>query len=115
MRERIQPFVQPLCFFGHEVAAVTRMLHDGPSWINGVPIKTAFGFVLPVDVVVALSSTVSALTIIRTDFQSPHTRPNQTQKIRSAGVSFNRLGADRRKTASCCRKARFSRAVCIPG
>jgi len=31
------------------------MLHDGPSWINGVPIKTAFGFVLPVDVVVALT------------------------------------------------------------
>src|SRR6266849_9959295 len=54
------------------------------------------------------ATTVSALTIIRADFQSPHTRRNQTQKIRSAGVSFNRLGAERRKTASCCRKARFS-------
>ena len=32
----------------------------------------------------------------------------QTQKIRSAGVSLRRFGADRRKTASCCRKARFS-------
>jgi hypothetical protein len=35
-------------------------------------------------------------------------RSNQTRKIRSAGVSFSRLGAERRKTASCCRKARFS-------
>ncbi len=34
--------------------------------------------------------------------------PNQTQKIRSAGVSLSRLGADLRKTPSCCRKARFS-------
>src|SRR5215467_12969720 len=50
----------------------------------------------------------SALTIVRADFQSLHTRRNQTQKIRSAGVSFNRFGAERRKTASCCRKARFS-------
>jgi len=54
------------------------------------------------------ATTVSALTIIRADFQSLHTRGNQTQKIRSAGVSFNRFGADRPKTASCCRKARFS-------
>src|SRR5262249_54180784 len=53
------------------------------------------------------ATTVSALTIIRADFQSLHTRRNQTQKIRSAGVSFNRFGAER-KTASCCRKARFS-------
>src|SRR3954468_6227802 len=53
--------------------------------------------------------TVSALTIIRADFQSPHTRRSQTQKIRSARVSFSRLGAERRKTVSCCRKARFSR------
>jgi hypothetical protein len=48
---------------------------------------------------VASSATLS-VTIIRTDFQSPHTRRNQTQKIRSAGVSFNRLGAERRKTVS---------------
>src|SRR5215467_3035948 len=54
------------------------------------------------------ATTVSALTIISEDFQSLHTRRNQTQKIRSAGVSFRRFGADRRKTASCCRKARFS-------
>src|SRR5215470_6315765 len=54
------------------------------------------------------ATTVSALTIIRADFHSPHRRSNQTQKIRSAGVSFNRFGAERRKTASCCRKARFS-------
>src|SRR5215813_4125140 len=54
------------------------------------------------------ATTVSALDIIREDFQSLHTRRNQTQKIRSAGVSVRRFGADRRKTASCCRKARFS-------
>jgi hypothetical protein len=53
-------------------------------------------------------TTVSALTIIRTDFQSLHTRRNQTQKIRSAGISLRRFGADRRKTVSCCRNARFS-------
>ena len=50
----------------------------------------------------------SPTPIISTDFQSPHTRRSQTQNIRSAGVSFSRLGADRCKTASCCRKARFS-------
>src|SRR6201987_36719 len=49
------------------------------------------------------ATTVSALTIIRADFQSLHTRRNQTQKNRSAGGSFNRFGVDRRKTASCCR------------
>src|SRR5215472_10586176 len=54
------------------------------------------------------ATTVSALTIIRADFHSPRRRSNQTQKIQSAGVSFNRFGAERRKTASCCRKARFS-------
>jgi hypothetical protein len=48
------------------------------------------------------------LTIIRTDFQSTHSLRSQTQKIRSAAVSLSRLGADLRKTASCCRKARFS-------
>src|SRR4051812_35771538 len=53
--------------------------------------------------------TVLALTIIRTDFQSPHTRRSHTQKIRSARVSLSRLGAERRKTVSCCRKARFSK------
>jgi hypothetical protein len=36
-------------------------------------------------------------------------RRSHTQKIRSARVSFSRLGAARRKTVSCCRKARFSR------
>ena len=41
-------------------------------------------------------------------FQPPHTRRSQTQKIRSAAVTLSRLGADLRKTASCCRKARFS-------
>ena len=35
-------------------------------------------------------------------------RRRQTQKILSAGVSYNCLGADRRKTTSWCRKARFS-------
>src|ERR1700730_2709408 len=54
------------------------------------------------------ATTVSALTIIRTDFQSPQSFRTQTQKIRSAGVSLSRLGADLRKTESCCRKARFS-------
>src|SRR3954452_22711317 len=53
--------------------------------------------------------TVSAFTIIRADFQSPHTHRSHTQKIRSTRVSFSRLGAERRKTVSCCRKARFSR------
>jgi hypothetical protein len=51
--------------------------------------------------------TVAGLTISRTDFQSPHRRRSQTQKIRSAGVSFRRLGDERRSTLSCCRKARF--------
>jgi hypothetical protein len=54
------------------------------------------------------ATTVSALTMIRADFQSAHTRRRQTQKIRSADVSFSRCGAERRSTASCCRKARFS-------
>jgi len=58
------------------------------------------------------ATTVSALTIIRADFQSAHTRCNQTQKIRSVGVNFNRLGADRRNTVSCCRRARFSSRSC---
>jgi hypothetical protein len=40
------------------------------------------------------ATTVSALTIISTDFQSPYTRRSRTQNIRSAGVSFSRLGAD---------------------
>jgi hypothetical protein len=52
--------------------------------------------------------TVSAFTIIRADFQSRHTRGSQTEKIRSAAVSFSRLGTERRKTVSCCRRARFS-------
>jgi hypothetical protein len=52
--------------------------------------------------------TVSAFTIIRAVFQSLHRRRSQTQKIRSAGVSFSRLGAERRRTISYCRKARFS-------
>src|SRR4051812_19626591 len=54
------------------------------------------------------ATTVSALTMIKADFQSVHTHRSQTQKIRSADVSFRRLGADRCKTPSCCRKARFS-------
>jgi hypothetical protein len=37
-----------------------------------------------------------------------HTRRSQTQKIRSAGVSGRRFGAERRRTASGCRQARFS-------
>jgi hypothetical protein len=32
-----------------------------------------------------------------------------TRKARSAGVSRNRFGADRRRAPSCCRSARFSR------
>jgi len=38
------------------------------------------------------------LTTISRHFQTPQTRRNQIQKIRSAGVSFNRLGAEHRKT-----------------
>src|SRR5215813_2978415 len=38
------------------------------------------------------ATTVSALTIIREDFQSLHTRRNQTQKIRSADASVRRFG-----------------------
>jgi hypothetical protein len=38
------------------------------------------------------ATTVSGLTIIRADCQSLHTRRNQTQKIRLAGVSFRRFG-----------------------
>ena len=41
------------------------------------------------------ATTVSGLTIIRADFQSVHTRCRQTQKTRSAGVIFRRLGAER--------------------
>ena len=55
MRKRIQLCVQPFALFRHKAASVTRMLHDGPGWINGVPIKAAFRFVLPVDIVVALT------------------------------------------------------------
>src|SRR5687768_271172 len=55
------------------------------------------------------ATTVSALTIIRADFQSSHKSRSQTQKIRSAGVTFSRLGAERRNTASWWRKAMFSR------
>src|SRR4029450_12312822 len=58
------------------------------------------------------ATTVSALTIIRAGFQSHHTRRSQTQKIRSAGVNFSRLGAERRNTASCCGKAMFSGHSC---
>ena len=43
---------------------------------------------------------IGALTIIRADFQSAHTFRTHTRKIRSAGVSFSRLGAERRNTAS---------------
>jgi hypothetical protein len=39
------------------------------------------------------ATTVSALTSIRVDFHSAHTHRSQTQKIRSAAVSFSRLGA----------------------
>ena len=46
------------------------------------------------------ATTVSALTIIRAEVQSHHTRRKQTQKMRSAGVSFRRFGAERRKTMS---------------
>ena len=52
--------------------------------------------------------TVAGFTISRSDFQSVQTRRNQTHKIRSAGRSFSRFGADRRSTPSWCRKARFS-------
>ena len=75
-----------------------------PTWPSPVDFprpKQAKAFTLPSDNCVGLD-------IISTDFQSPHTRRSQTQNIRSAGVSFSRLGADRCKTASCCRKARVS-------
>ena len=58
------------------------------------------------------ATTVSALTISRADFQSAQTSRSHTQKTRSADVSFGRLGAERRNTASCCRKARFSSRSC---
>jgi hypothetical protein len=54
------------------------------------------------------ATTVSAWTIRRADFQSAHRHRSHTQKIRSAGISFSRFGAERRSTASCCRQARFS-------
>jgi hypothetical protein len=38
------------------------------------------------------ATTVSALTIIKTDFQSAHARRSATQKTLSAGVSFSHLG-----------------------
>jgi hypothetical protein len=52
--------------------------------------------------------TVSGRTISRADFQSVQSRRNQTHKIRSAGLSFSRFGADRRSTPSRCRNATFS-------
>jgi len=55
------------------------------------------------------ASTVSGWTIISTSSHRAQTRFIQTQKARSALVSRRRFGADRRRTASCCRKARFSR------
>ena len=58
------------------------------------------------------ATTVSALTISRADFQSAQTSRSHTQKTRSADVSFGRWGAERRNTASCCRKARFSSRSC---
>src|SRR5688500_16223829 len=57
-------------------------------------------------------TTVSALTIIRGDFQSAHIRRSAIQKKRSAGVNFSRFGAERRKTASGYRKAMFSNRSC---
>jgi len=78
--------------------------HAGPTWLAAADFprpEQAKAFTMPGD-------NGFRLDIIRADFQSLHTRRNQTQKIRSAGVSRRRLGADRRKTASCCRKARFS-------
>jgi uncharacterized UPF0160 family protein len=45
-------------------------------------------------------------------FQSVHTNRSQTQKIRSVGLSFSRLGAECRETVSCCHKAMFSSRSC---
>jgi len=72
--------------------------HAGPTWLAAADFprpEQAKALTMPGD-------NCSALTI----------RRNQTQKIRSAGVSFNRFGAERRKTASYCRKARFSSRNC---
>src|SRR5215813_2672543 len=88
----------------HPDQIAERLRYAGPTGLtaaNSPRPEQAETFTMP-------ATTVSALTIIRADFQSPHRQSNQTQKIRSAGVSFNRLGAERRKTASGCRKARFS-------
>jgi hypothetical protein len=89
----------------HHPDQITNLLrHAGQTWLAAADFprpEQAKAFTMQ-------TTTVSALTIIRTDFQSLHKHRNQTQKIRSAGVSFSRFGADRRKTASYCRKARFS-------
>ena len=53
-------------------------------------------------------SPITGFTIISTHFQSADASRRHTQKIRSAGVSRKRFGADRRTTASCCRNAKFS-------
>ena len=55
------------------------------------------------------ASTVSGLTIISTWSQRVQMRFIHTQKARSAFVRRSRFGADRRRTPSCCRRARFSR------
>jgi hypothetical protein len=53
--------------------------------------------------------TVAGLTISKADFQSAQIRRNHTQEMRSAGVSFSCLGAERRRTPTGYRNARFSR------
>ena len=54
------------------------------------------------------ATTVSGLTIIRTERQSAQTRDNHTQRIRSPVVNFGRFLAERLSTPIWCRSARFS-------
>src|SRR4051812_21416637 len=82
--------------------------HVGPTRLAEVYLprpEPAEAFAVPGDALLGLDDHQSG-------FHSHQTRRSKTQKIRSAGVSFSRLGAERRKTMSCCRKAMFSSRNC---
>src|SRR5262244_1714235 len=72
----------------HHPDQISNLLrHAGPTWLAAADLPRPE----QAKALRCQATTVSALTIIRADVQSLHTRRNQTQKIRSAGVSFNRF------------------------
>src|SRR5712691_6688834 len=54
------------------------------------------------------ATTVSGLTMARAERQSPQMRDSPTHNRRSSGVNFGRFLADRRRTPTWWRRARFS-------